>query len=122
LALDLPRFYNTTPAERSMAFPCDRCADASAEAFYRAVDIDAPRATAFRWLCQLRVAPYSYDVIDNFPHRSPRRLTPGGWLESRARGVFLGWGDLVMMRKQLLTLKSLAEETPVSTRAGFAAA
>ena len=126
----------------------------------------------FRWVCQLKIAPYSYDWIDNFGRQSPRTLTPGldalaigqrvmsffeivdfernshvtavtrsalfgdiaatyvvlprdeatcrlvvkvlvhhplpplGWI-TRA---LLPWGDLVMMRKQLLTLKSLAEK------------
>jgi hypothetical protein len=128
----------------------------------------------FRWLCQLKVAPYSYDWLDNFGRRSPRTLTPGAeqlalgqtvmrvfelvafepgrHLTVRTRGFapglfplvavsyvvapagpretrllaklafevrpgplgalarrLLEWGDLVMMRKQLLTLKALAE-------------
>jgi hypothetical protein len=138
----------------------------------RAVDINAPSDVVFRWLCQLKVAPYSYDWIDNLGRRSPRHLTPGAerlergqpflighivefeenrqitslirealvpvfgplaityavrpsgpassrlvvklaagasnaW--ERARRTALAWGDLVMMRKQLLTLKVLAE-------------
>ncbi|WP_240529102.1 hypothetical protein [Streptomyces antioxidans] len=129
----------------------------------------------FRWLCQLRVAPYSYDLLDNMGRRSPRRLTPGAGelaigqrvmtifelvsfetdrhltlkltdprglrlfggfavsytvadtgrgttrlvaklavgerngLLGRARTPLLAWGDLLMMRKQLLTLRDLAE-------------
>ena len=36
--------------------------------------MDASAATVFAWLGNLRVAPYSYDLLDNRGRRSPRRL------------------------------------------------
>lgn len=174
--------WGATADERAMAFPCDAHLPGADERYHRATGVDAPATVLFRRLCQLRVAPYSYDWIDNFGRRSPCELTPG--LErlergqrfmtlfelvdfkpdrhitlvlDRARRVFgevvvtylvvprgdgrsrlvvrlavrhprgpvgalarrlLPAGDLVMMRKQLLTLKELAER---DSRAALAA-
>ena len=163
--------WGSTAAERDLPFACDDFLKNPDDAFFRAIDVDAPSAVTFRWLCQLRAAPYSYDWIDNLGRTSPRTLTPG--LERlavgqtvmtifelvdfeiprhltlrnrRGRAAFgdfactylvaprasdrsrivvkllvrypaLRWlaepffplADLVMMRKQLLTLKQLAE-------------
>ena len=163
--------WGSTPAERAMPFPCDRHLPNADDTLFRAVDVDATPAVTFRWLCQLRTAPYSYDWIDNWGRTSPRTLTPGleklavgqtvmtifevvdfevdrhlTLLLRRGRAVFgdvactylvaprspdrsrivvkmlvrypglrrvaeqlFPLGDLVMMRKQLLTLKRLAE-------------
>jgi len=169
------KFWNTLPEDRAAAYPCDTYLAATTAGMLRAVNVDAPPDVLFRWLCQLKVAPYSYDWIDNLGRQSPRTLTAGaerlalgqrvmaiftivdfqadrhitlraegaaaalfgptvvsyvvrpkargrsrlvvkialgiersglGWDMARA---FLAWGDLIMMRKQLLTLKMLAE-------------
>ncbi len=158
------RGWGTTAAERALPLPCDELIDGG-QVVDRAADVDAPPEAVFRWLCQLRVAPYSYDWIDNLGRRSPRRLIPGldelrvgqrfmtifrlvgfdpgeqitiasrrvavtyrvtpGRLHMRARwtlyGPLLAAGDLIMARKQLLTLAALAEETPPSAPARRAA-
>jgi hypothetical protein len=69
--------YGLRSEEVGLDFPCDRFLPDVDDCYYRAIDVAAPPAILFRWLCQLRVAPYSYDWLDNFGHRSPRRLTPG---------------------------------------------
>src|ERR671918_2480588 len=71
------RNWGVTPEERELEFPCDRHLSDPDDAMYRAVTVDASAPIVFRWLCQLRVAPYSYDWIDNLGRRSPRRLTEG---------------------------------------------
>jgi hypothetical protein len=69
--------WGTTAAEREEPYPCDRHIQDPDLALYRAVDVQAPRGVTFRWLCQLRAAPYSYDKLDNLGRRSPQRLIPG---------------------------------------------
>ncbi len=69
--------WGSTEAERSRTWPCDRHLADHDKALFRAVDVAAPAEVTFRWLCQLRAAPYSYDRLDNGGRRSPRELTPG---------------------------------------------
>jgi hypothetical protein len=152
--------WGATDAELAAVHRCDALAPPGAARADRAISIAAPVGVVFRWLCQLRAAPYSYDLLDNLGRRSPRALTAG--LERLAVGqrfmsIFhlasfaqdehvtlatrstavtyavapegagtrlavriryagptllrapLLLGDLVMMRKQLRTLRDLAE-------------
>jgi hypothetical protein len=168
--------WGSTADERAASYPCEEFVPDAQLAVYRAIDIAAPVPVVFRWLCQLRVAPYSYDLLDNLGRRSPRELTPAAdELETGQRimtifhlasfeadrhitivcdgigqkllghvsstyavassgdgsrlvlklvcnppgGRLLGapyrwvmpWFDLLMMRKQFLNLKRLAEKT-----------
>jgi hypothetical protein len=181
-AASVVRTWGTLPDERRADYPCDALLTDPDDVLFRGVTVQAEPAVVFRWLCQLKVAPYSYDWIDNRGRRSPRTLTagaehlavgqpvmtifelagfeaarhftfvladrtaarlfgeiagtyavtpsgashsrlvvklllrhptrwPGTWIRP-----FLPAGDLVMMRKQLLTLKRLAEGGGPPTR------
>lgn len=167
--------WGSTDAERRLPYPCDKYLPGADDAYFRALDVSAPPHVLFRWLCQLKVAPYSYDWVDNPGHTSPQHLTPGVekletgeqvmkifklaefeinrhftlvMADARSRALFgeiagsyvisapsagnsrlvgkllirypegwhgglvrwlLPWGDFVMMRKQFLNLKRLAE-------------
>lgn len=57
--------WGSTPEERLMSFPCDRYIDSSDEAYFRAIEVNAPTEILFRWLCQLKVGSYSYDWLDH---------------------------------------------------------
>lgn len=166
------RTWNVVEGDTDRRYPAEDLLTGDVERWLRAIDVAAPRETTFRWLCQLRVAPYSYDWLDNLGRRSPRSLTagaaelavgqrflvfridsfvPNGHISglstpgfsavygklavsytvrdrprggsrivvcllaqansapARLRRRTLGMGDVVMMRKQLRTLKMLAE-------------
>jgi Polyketide cyclase / dehydrase and lipid transport len=74
---DSTRFWNTTAEEIVADYPAHRYASAPYRPLIRAIDVAASPSVVFRWLCQLKVAPYSYDWLDNGARRSPRELTPG---------------------------------------------
>jgi hypothetical protein len=84
--------WGTTEEDRAMSFPCDSHLIPPLVSYYRGVEVQAPKEVVFRWLCQIRIAPYSYDWFDNLGRQSPRELTPG--LERLAVGQAL----LVMFR------------------------
>ncbi len=69
--------WGTTERDRELSFACDRYVPEPRYMAYRGIDIQAPAGVVFRWLCQLRVAPYSYDMIDNYGRRSPQEWIPG---------------------------------------------
>jgi hypothetical protein len=102
--------WGSTAAERELPYPCDHHLAHPHGAYFRAIAIEAPAAIMFRWLCQLRAAPYSYDWLDNpgfyvgWP--SPKMLTPG--LEQLELGqTFMTMFELVeFMRDRHLTLRS----------------
>jgi hypothetical protein len=69
--------WGETAEERAMSYPCDGLIAQPHQTCFRAIDVDAPAPLVWRWLCQLRAAPYSYDWIDHWGRRSPRQLTRG---------------------------------------------
>jgi hypothetical protein len=72
----LGQSWGVEPTEKNLSFACDRLEGPFEADLYRGVTVHAPVAVVFRWLCQLRVAPYSYDWIDNWGRQSPRHLIP----------------------------------------------
>lgn len=178
----VPWVWGATEAEVARTWPCDVLQPDPAVRLLRAVDVAAPVDLVAAWLGNLRLAPYSYDLLDNLGRRSPRTLAthlppvavgdrvagvftvvdvvpgegltaatrPGSGAErafgrvtmtyaahagagttrlvgvvrqggaagrvEAARSLALAWGDLVMMRRQLFTLRDLAERDAAAAR------
>lgn len=156
--------WGVTDAETRRRYGCDDfVADPTLQA-WRGVTVRAESDAVWARLRQVRLAPYSYDLIDNLGRRSPRELRdvaepavgdpftrafgldqgrvlavdPGRELTARIMSAYMSYavvpqggstrlllkvaarthralapalslGDLVMARKQLLTLQELAE-------------
>lgn len=75
--MTLPLVWGATDDEARRPYPADDAVHGPIVRMTRAIDVAAPVETTWRWLCQLAVAPYSYDWIDNLGRRSPTALTPG---------------------------------------------
>jgi hypothetical protein len=74
--VDAPAHWGTSSLERARRTPADALVPSPVARWTRATTSRATPAQLFRWLTQLTVAPYSYDLLDNRGHSSPRTLTP----------------------------------------------
>src|SRR5262245_42381118 len=101
----LSHVWGTEPLERTLDFACSRFVSCPADTLFRGITIAAPPSVVFRWLCQMRVAPYSYDWIDNLGRQSPRQLIPG--LDDLAVGqeVMRDFEIVDFVRDQHLTIR-----------------
>ncbi|WP_299444281.1 SRPBCC family protein [uncultured Phycicoccus sp.] len=66
--------WGVTDAEVARRYTCDGVVPEPVLEAWRGVTVAAAPAQVWPWVCQIRVAPYSYDWIDNLGQRSPRRL------------------------------------------------
>lgn len=66
--------WGVTDAEIARRYPCDDVVPAPRLSAWRGVSVAAPPTEVWPWLRQLRLAPYSYDWVDNLGRRSPREL------------------------------------------------
>ena len=77
--MSIATVWGVTVAEQQCEYPCDLLMPAPARRLLRGVDVAAPVDVVYRWLCQIRAAPYSYDWIDNRGRRSPGTPLPWCW-------------------------------------------
>jgi hypothetical protein len=66
--------WGVSAAETLRSYPCDDFVVSPTLQAWRGVRVEAPADAVWRWVAQVRIAPYSYDWIDNFGRRSPKEL------------------------------------------------
>ena len=88
--------WGVSEAEVRRAYPCDGLVTAPVLQAWRGVRIEAPVGAVWPWVTQIRLAPYSYDWIDNRGRRSPRELA--GLPEPRAGDRFTTAGGRALGR------------------------
>ena len=68
--------WGVTDAEVARRYPCDDVIPSPVLQVWRGVTVLATTAQVWPWVTQIRLAPYSYDWIDNLGRRSPQELQP----------------------------------------------
>jgi len=66
--------WGVTDAETRRPYPCDEFVASPTLVAWRGVTVHASPERLWPWVRQVRLAPYSYDWIDNLGRRSPREL------------------------------------------------
>ena len=82
--------WGVSDSEVSRSYPCDEFIASPALQAWRGVRVAAPAEAVWPWVAQVRLAPYSYDWIDNRGRRSPRELV--GLAEPRVGERFTAVG------------------------------
>jgi hypothetical protein len=88
--------WGVSDSEVRRAYPCDGLVAAPVLQAWRGIRIQAPAAAVWPWVAQIRLAPYSYDWIDNRGRRSPRELA--GLAEPRVGEPFTTAGGRAVGR------------------------
>ena len=66
--------WGVSAEEVSRRYPCDDFVPAPDLQAWRGVTVRASCSDVWRWVAQIRLAPYSFDWIDNLGRRSPQEL------------------------------------------------
>ena len=66
--------WGVSAAEVERRYPCDELVPSPVLQAWRGVTVHAPPERVWPWVAQIRLAPYSYDWIDNLGHRSPSEI------------------------------------------------